>query len=74
MALLALHCLRLGARCLTVFLPMVPFLLLDAYPYTWPGGLALTGVWLGLLGSAWYRDPAERTAAGPVTAPWAPVG
>ena len=74
LALLALHCLRLGARCLTVFLPMVPFLLLDDYPYTWAGGLALTGVWLGLLGSAWYRDPAERTAAGPVTAPRAPVG
>ena len=74
LALLALHCLRLGARCLTVFLPMVPFLLLDAYPYTWPGGLALSGVWLGLLGSVWYRDPTERVAAEPVTAPRAPVG
>jgi hypothetical protein len=57
LALLTVRCARIGARCLTVFLPMLPFLLLDAYPYSWPGGLALSGVWLGLLGRAWYTPP-----------------
>jgi O-antigen ligase len=40
---------RSGAEALVVFLPWVPFLLLDTYTYTFADGLALTGVWLGLL-------------------------
>jgi hypothetical protein len=52
LALLARRCLRLGVVALSVFLPLVPFLLLDAFPYSWPQGLALSGVWLGLIGLA----------------------
>ena len=74
LALLALRCLRLGARCLTVFLPMLPFLLLERLPVHVARRAALSGVWLGLLGSVWYRSPGRAAAAEPVTARRAPVG
>jgi hypothetical protein len=31
-----------------VVLPIVPFLLLDAYPYVFATGIALAAIWLGL--------------------------
>jgi O-antigen ligase len=48
LGLLGLRILRGGAWTGAVVLPVVPFLLLDAYPYVFATGLALAAVWLGL--------------------------
>lgn len=49
LALLGLRVLRGGAWTGAVVAPMVPFLLLDAYPYVFATGLALSALWLGLV-------------------------
>jgi hypothetical protein len=49
LALLGLRVLRGGAWTGAVALPMIPFLLLDAYPYVFATGLALAAIWLGLV-------------------------
>jgi hypothetical protein len=48
LALLALRVWRGGAWTGAVVVPVVPFLLLDAYPYVFATGLAVSAVWLGL--------------------------
>ncbi len=48
LALLGLRALRGGAWTAAVVSPMIPFLLLDAYPYVFATGLATAAVWLGL--------------------------
>lgn len=48
LALLGLRVLRGGAWTGAIVLPMMPFLLLDAYPYVFATGLALAAIWLGL--------------------------
>jgi hypothetical protein len=53
LALLTVRCFRRGLDALLVLLPMLPFLLLDVYPYGFPLGIAGSGVWLGLLGAGW---------------------
>lgn len=54
---------RGGSRRALVVLPMVPFLLLDLFPYTWQLGVVLCGVWLGLAqlaGSDPQPEPTNR--------------
>ena len=41
-----------GTWTLMVAAPMAPFLLLDAFPYVFPAGLALSAVWLALVRQA----------------------
>jgi hypothetical protein len=53
LGLLTVRCFARGLDALLVLLPPVPFLLLDAYPYVFPLGIAGSGVWLGLLGAVW---------------------
>lgn len=48
LALLGLRVVRGGAWTGAVVLPIVPFLLLDAYPYVFATGIALAAIWLGL--------------------------
>ena len=48
LALLLLRIWRGGAWTAAVVVPMVPFLLLDAYPYVFATGLAASALWLGL--------------------------
>lgn len=48
LALLGLRVLRGGAWTGAVVIPLVPFLLLDAYPYVFATGLAISALWLGL--------------------------
>jgi O-antigen ligase len=45
----AVRAARLGAGSAQVFCALVFFLLLDAYPYTFSTGIAISGLWLGLL-------------------------
>lgn len=47
--LLAIRALRRGAWSVALLVPMLPFLGLDAYPYVFGTGLALSALWLGLL-------------------------
>jgi hypothetical protein len=49
LALLALRVLRGGAWTAALVVPVVPFLLLDAFPYVFATGLAISAVWLGLV-------------------------
>lgn len=48
-----------GLDSLLVFVPLAPLFLLDAYPYALPGGIALSGIWLGLLGAGWSGRRAD---------------
>ncbi|MEZ5182890.1 MAG: O-antigen ligase family protein [Acidimicrobiales bacterium] len=57
LGLLGLRVLRGGAWTGAVVLPLVPFLLLDAYPYVFATGLAASAIWLGLARAS--LDPAE---------------
>ncbi|MFN8018503.1 MAG: O-antigen ligase family protein [Acidimicrobiales bacterium] len=52
LALLALRALRGGAWTAALVGAMVPFLLLDAYPYVFATGLAISALWLGLARSS----------------------
>ncbi|HEX7131078.1 MAG TPA: O-antigen ligase family protein, partial [Iamia sp.] len=54
LAALVRRCVRGGAWALMVALPMAGFLGLDAFPYVFPVGLALSAVWLALV-----RDAAD---------------
>jgi O-antigen ligase len=54
LAALIRRCVRGGAWALMVALPMAGFLGLDAFPYVFPVGLALSAVWLALV-----RDAAD---------------
>ncbi|MCU1354099.1 MAG: hypothetical protein JWM05_3308 [Acidimicrobiales bacterium] len=49
---------RRGTWPLLVAVPILPFLVLDAYPYVFTTGLALTGIWLGLVRLAAHPEPA----------------
>ncbi|MCB0961663.1 MAG: hypothetical protein KDB04_19320, partial [Acidimicrobiales bacterium] len=57
LGLLGLRVLRGGAWTGAVVVPLVPFLLLDAYPYVFATGLAASAIWLGLARAS--LDPAE---------------
>jgi O-antigen ligase len=57
LALLGLRVLRGGAWTGAVVLPIVPFLVLDAYPYVFATGIALAAIWLGLARTS--LDPAD---------------
>lgn len=61
LALLGLRMLRGGAWTAAVAAPLLPFLLLDAYPYVFATGLALSAIWLGLVRTS--LDPVEPAAA-----------
>ena len=67
LGLLGLRVLRGGAWTGAVALPMVPFLLLDAYPYVFATGLALAAIWLGLTRIS--LQGARPPAADPVAEP-----
>ncbi|MBI2710032.1 MAG: O-antigen ligase family protein [Actinobacteria bacterium] len=77
---LALRAWRGGVQALALFLPLAPFTVLDAYPYVFPTGIALSGVWLGLVlhhRSSVGRDGRsarveEHAVAGGSSAPTAP--
>jgi O-antigen ligase len=49
LTLLGVRALQTGWATLAVFAVPVLFFLLDAYPYIFPTGLAVTGLWLGLI-------------------------
>lgn len=49
LALLAWRAVRAGSWAVAVAAPMLPFLLLDAYPYVFATGLALAALWLALV-------------------------
>ncbi len=67
LALLGLRILRGGAWTGAVVVPMVPFLLLDAYPYVFATGLAISALWLGLARAS--LDPVDPGGAIDVTDP-----
>jgi O-antigen ligase len=48
LGLLGLRILRGGAWTGAVIVPIIPFLVLDAYPYVFATGIALAAAWLGL--------------------------
>ena len=58
LGLLALRAWRGGAWTMVVAAPLVPFLLLDAYPYVFATGLALSAIWLGLVRTSLRPEPA----------------
>lgn len=60
LVLLGLRVLRGGAWSGAVILPIVPFLLLDAYPYVFATGLATSAIWLGLARAS--LEPAEEAS------------
>ncbi|MEO7556908.1 MAG: O-antigen ligase family protein, partial [Acidimicrobiales bacterium] len=41
--------LRAGPETLAAFVLLAPFFLFDAFPYVYPHGLVITGLWLGFL-------------------------
>ena len=49
---------RSGLLAFTVFALYVPLTMLDHFAYTFPQGLALTAVWIGILDAA-AAQPAE---------------
>jgi len=57
--LLALRSFGRGTDALLVFLPLAPFFVLDAFPYAFGVGLALSGIWLGLLSAPWSGTDAD---------------
>jgi O-antigen ligase len=59
LVLLGLRVLRGGSWTAAIVAPMVPFLLLDAYPYVFATGLAISAIWLGLARAS--LEPAART-------------
>lgn len=59
LVLLGLRVLRGGAWSGAVILPILPFLLLDAYPYVFATGLATSALWLGLARAS--LEPAAAT-------------
>ncbi len=61
--LLLARAARGGAWAGAVVAPMVPFLLLDAYPYVFAAGLALTALWLALVRHALRPVPAPAPPA-----------
>ena len=63
LALLGFRVLRGGAWTGAVVLPMIPFLLLDAYPYVFATGLATSALWLGLARVSLEPVDAGRTDA-----------
>ena len=61
---------KTGAGAVALWAAYLPFLMFDAFPYTNPQGLALTGVWIGVL-ELLYRQRAdwpEELRAGSSTA------
>ncbi len=65
-------CRRGGAGAVAVTLAMLPFLALDHLAWSYPQGLVLTGVWLGLLDLLSRRDvpePDVTPASEPPAAP-----
>jgi hypothetical protein len=46
---MAVRSVRGGPEMLFVFAALIIFFVIDAYPYTFPTGMATTGLWLGLL-------------------------
>ena len=64
LGLLGLRVLRGGAWTGAVVVPIVPFLLLDAYPYVFATGLALAAIWLGLARVS--LSPADASEPEPV--------
>lgn len=63
LGLLGLRVLRGGAWTAAVVLPLLPFLLLDAYPYVFATGLATAAIWLGLARASLVAADATETAA-----------
>jgi hypothetical protein len=57
LALLGLRAWRGGSWTFAVVGPMLPFLVLDAYPYVFATGLALSAVWLGLVHASLRPEP-----------------
>jgi O-antigen ligase len=68
LGLLGLRILRGGAWTGAVVLPVVPFLVLDAYPYVFATGIALAAVWLGLARVS-LGAPGPEPEAAPVPEP-----
>jgi hypothetical protein len=56
-------CVRRDALGLALLGPLLPFFLLDHWPYTYPQGLVLTGVWLGFLDARAAATRARAPAA-----------
>src|SRR5581483_2984186 len=52
--------LRAGAVATAIYLAYIPFSMLDHFPYTFPQGLVITAVWLGVLDALSTRPRRER--------------
>ncbi|QXC61698.1 O-antigen ligase family protein [Aquihabitans sp. G128] len=59
LALLVWRALRRGTWALALTVPMLPFLVLDAFPYTFSTGLALSAIWLGLVRRAMLPEATD---------------
>jgi len=57
--------LRAGVLALGIYLAYLPFSMLDHFPYSFPQGLLVTGVWLAVLDWLWRvrRDPTRAGEA-----------
>jgi hypothetical protein len=54
--------LRAGALASGIYLAYLPFTMLDHFPYSFPQGLVITGVWLAVLDWLWWvRRGSART-------------
>jgi hypothetical protein len=67
LALLGLRALRGGAWTAAIVAPVLPFLLLDAYPYVFATGLAVSAIWLGLVRAS--LEPATASEPSPTASP-----
>ncbi|CAA9231185.1 MAG: hypothetical protein AVDCRST_MAG76-1250 [uncultured Acidimicrobiales bacterium] len=71
-------CRRAGATATAVALAMVPFLALDHLAWSYPQGMVLAGVWLGVIDLLSQRDDADpvedaQERSGPSGPPEAPA-
>lgn len=62
-ALLGWRSLRAGPVAAGLFLAYLPFSLLDHFPYSFPQGLVITALWLGLLDALVTRGVAPEAVA-----------
>jgi O-antigen ligase len=62
LGVLGWHALRAGPAALAIFVAYLPYVLLDHFPYTFPQGLVMTAVWVGVI-ERLHRDRRAPSAA-----------